>query len=159
MKIALGIGRAHFDLAFLIQITFRNSDRPDRFENQIIFFFNLVRHEPVGDPARNDDVIFGAIALFTEDGLECAAAFEDEDDLIRAAVFVILELLVCLCRPRAIRDDVLVEQNRDAPGVEIAAARNVRRFEMMMAERTIGDFLQLLHLSSFTFRTRVGGRR
>ena len=36
-----------------------------------------------------------------------------------------------------------IEQHRDAAGVKIAAARNLRRLEMMMTERTIGDFFRL----------------
>ena len=113
VKIALGIRRAHFDLAFLIQIAFRNSHRPDRFENQIIFLFNLVRNEPVSDSARNHDVIFGAITLLSENRFNRAAAFEDEDDLIGAAVFVILKLVR---RPFPVgtpRRHVLIEQESE----------------------------------------------
>src|SRR5207253_1608172 len=84
-----------------------------------------------------------AIRLFAENRFQRAAAFEYKDDLVGAAVFVILELVVSLGGPRAIGDYILIKQNRDAPGVEIAFARNVGRFEMMMTERTVGDFLQL----------------
>src|SRR6266536_4329987 len=46
VKIALRIRRSHFDLAFLIQITLRNSHRTARFEDEIIFLFYLIGHEP-----------------------------------------------------------------------------------------------------------------
>ena len=96
MQIALGIGRPHFDLAFVIEIAFWNSHRADRFEDEVIFFLDVVGHEPVGDPARDDDVIFRAIRQLAENGLERAAALEDEDDFVRATVPVILELVVGL---------------------------------------------------------------
>src|SRR5205807_9744454 len=72
VQIALGIGRAHFDLTFFIYIALRNSDRPDGFENQIILLLHLVGHELVSYSARNPDVILGAITLLTEARLECA---------------------------------------------------------------------------------------
>ena len=122
----------------------RNSDRPDGFENQIILLLHLVGHELVSNSARNHDVILGAITLLTEDGLECAAALEHKDDLIRAAVLVILILAVRFFRARTPSGHVLIEKNRDPSGVDIAFARNVRRLEMMMPQRAVSDFLQLL---------------
>src|SRR6516165_4461879 len=122
----------------------RNSDGPYRFENQIIFFFHVVRNEPVRNAARNHNVIFSAIRLFTENGLECAATFEYEDDFICPAVAIILKFVVSLFRARTIRDHVLVEQNRNAAGVEISFARNICRFQVMMPQRALSSFLQLL---------------
>ena len=122
----------------------RNSHRPDGFENQIIFLFNFVRHELVSNSARNHYVILGAIPLFTENGFECAAAFENKDDLISAAVAVVFKFVVSLRRSCAIRGHVLIKQNRNATCVEIAFARNIRRFQMMMPQRAVSDFLQLL---------------
>src|SRR5256885_10098424 len=34
-------------------------------------------------------------------------------------------------------------KNRDTPGVNVAAARNVRRLQMVMSQRTVGDLLEL----------------
>ena len=92
MQIALGIWRAHFDLAFVIEITLWNSNRANRFENQIIFLLNFIRHEPVGDATRNYDVIFRAVSQFAENRFKRPAPFEDEDDFVCATVLVILEL-------------------------------------------------------------------
>src|SRR4029077_9171450 len=60
-----------------------------------------------------------------------------------ATVFVILELVVGFRRFRAVGGHVLIEEHRDAAGVEIAATRDSRRRQMMMTQRTIGDFLRL----------------
>src|SRR5215216_4375363 len=109
MEIPLGIRRAHFDLSLFVQITLGNSDRSNRFKNQVIFFLYFVWHEPISYAARNHNVIFRAISLFTENGLECAAAFEYEDDLVRAAVAIILKFIVSLFRPRTICDHILVK--------------------------------------------------
>jgi len=104
VKIALRIRRPHFDLAFLIQITLRNSHRTAGFEDEIILLFYLIGHEPVSDAARDDDVILRAITLLSENRFNCAAAFEDKDDLIGAAVLIILELAVRFFRgARAMR--------------------------------------------------------
>src|SRR5207253_4368627 len=46
--------------------------------------------------------------------------------------------VVRLRRPGAIGDYVLVEQHRDATGVEIAAPRDVGRFQVMMPQRAVG---------------------
>src|SRR5207248_11007787 len=94
MKIALRIWCPHFDLSLLIRVTFRNPNRSGGFENEIIFLFNLIGHEPVSDAARNDNVIFGAITLLAEHRLDRTAASDDKDDLIRAAVLVIWVLPV-----------------------------------------------------------------
>src|SRR5919204_4658651 len=112
----------------------------------MIFFFDFVGYEFVSDPTRDDNVILGAIALLAENALERAAAFENEDDLVGAAVLVIFVLAVRFFRSRSPRGHVLVEKNRNSTGVEIAFARNARGLEMMMTERTVGDFLQLLAL-------------
>src|SRR6266480_1088022 len=144
MKIALGIRRAHFDLAFLIQITLRNTHRSGRFENKIIFLFYLIRDEPVSDAARNDNVIFGTVALFPEYGLERASALEHKDNLVSAAILIILELAVRFLRTRPPRGHVLIEKNRDTTAIKIAASRNVCRAQMMMTQRAIACFLQLL---------------
>src|SRR5205823_4012977 len=80
--------------------------------------------ELVSNSARNHDVILGAITLLTEDGLECAAALEHKDDLIRAAVLVILILAVRFFRARPPSGHVLIEKNRDPSGVDIAFARH-----------------------------------
>src|SRR5262245_15540113 len=140
MEVALGVRRAHFDLALFVKVTLRNSDRPDGFKNQVIFVLHFVWNEPVCDAARNHDVIFSAISLFTENGLECAAAFEYEDDLVGATVAIVLKFVVSLFRARAIRDHVLIKQNRNPAGVEISSARNLGRFQMMMPKRTVGGF-------------------
>src|SRR5437667_3494426 len=128
MQIALRIWRAHFDLAFVIQVTLRNPHRPGRLENKIILLFNIVRHDSVSDAARNDNVILGPIRQLAENRFNYTAAVENENDLIGAAVFVILEFVVGLCWLRAVRGHVLVEKHRDASGVEVAAPWNVRRF-------------------------------
>ena len=52
-------------MALLIRVTFRNPNRSGGFENEIVFLFNLIGHEPVSDAARNDDVILGAIPLLS----------------------------------------------------------------------------------------------
>src|SRR4029077_997219 len=141
MEVALGIWRTHLNLALFVHITLRNSDRPNGFENQVIFFLDVVWNEPVRDTAWNHDVIFIAISLFAENGLECAATFEYEDDLVRAAVAVVLKFVVSLFRTRTIRDHVLVKQNWNASGVEISFARNIRRFQVMMTQGAFGSFL------------------
>ena len=142
MEIALGIRRAHFNLPLMVQVTLRNSHGTRRFEDEIIFFFNIVRYDPVSDAAGNDDVIFRAIGQFSENGFNHAATLKDEDDLIGATVFVILELVVRFRRFRPVCGHVLIEQHRYATGVQIPATRNVRRFQMMMAQRTIGDLFR-----------------
>src|SRR5207245_10449160 len=102
VKIALGIWRAHCDLAFAVHITLRDSDRAGGFEDQIIFFFHFVWHQPVSDSARNHDVIFGPITLFPENTLQCSAAFKNEDDLIGAAVLVVLVFALGFLRQAAV---------------------------------------------------------
>src|SRR5437764_7804553 len=116
-----------------------NSDRPDGFENQIILLLHLVGHELVSNSARNHDVILGAITLLTEDGLECAAALEHKDDLIRAAVLVILILAVRFFRARTPSGHVLLEKNRDPSGADIAFPRTVRRLAILIRERASRD--------------------
>src|SRR5436190_11882458 len=111
MEIALRVRRAHFDLSLLVQITLRNTDRSHGFEDQVIFFLNLVWNEPVRDATRNHYVIFRAISLFTENGLERSTTFEHENDLVRAAVAIILKFVVRLFGARAIRDHVLIKQD------------------------------------------------
>src|SRR4029079_4382047 len=141
MEIALRVKRTHFYLPFFIQITLRNTDRPYGFENQVIFLLDVVWNEPVRDAPRNRNVIFSAVSLFTENGLECAATFEYEDDLVCAAVAIIFKFVVRLFGAGAIRDHVLIKQDRGAAGVEVSSARDVGRFQMMMPERTVSDFL------------------
>ena len=68
---------------------------------------------------------------------------EDENNLVRATIFVILELVVGFRRFGAVGGHVLIEEHRDAAGVEIAATRDGCRLQMMMTQRTIGDFLRL----------------
>src|SRR6266480_7118210 len=140
VQIALRVGRAHFDLAFMIQVTLWDSNRYDRFENEIILLLNLVRDQPVRDSTRNDDVIFGAIRQFAEDRFHHTPAVKHKNDLIGAAVFVVLKFIVCLRRPRAVRDHILIKQHRDAACVEIATPRNTSCLQMMMSQRTIGYF-------------------
>src|SRR5207248_8954126 len=147
VKVAFGIRRAHFYLTFAVQIAFRNADRPGRFENKIVFFFNLIRHQPVCDSPGNDDVILRAITLFAENRLERAATFEDENDFVGTAILIIFEFSVQLLRPRPPRRHILVEQNRDAPAVEIAATRNIRGLYMLIKQLTDRCLLQL-----FTFQ-------
>src|SRR5262249_4082149 len=79
-----------------------------------------------------------------ENGFDRAAAFENENNLIGATIPVILVLAVGFFRPATPRRHVLVEQNRHAAAVEIAAAGDVRGFQVMMAERTLGGFPELL---------------
>src|SRR6266498_758031 len=149
VQIALRVGSAHFNLALVIQITFRNTNRANRFENQVVFLFHFVRHHPVGDAPRNDDVIFSAIMELSENCFYRSAAMKNEDDLVGAAVLVIFEFVIRLCRLRAISGHVLVEKHRNSAGVEIAASRNVRSFKMMMSQRTVGDFFQLVIFDEF----------
>src|SRR5439155_21168548 len=134
MQIPLRVGRPHLDLTLFVQITLWNPNRADRLENQVIFFFNLVRHDSVGNSARNHYVIFGAVALFSENGLERSATFEHKDDLVRPAISVVLEIAVGLFRWGSICDYVLVKQNRNPASIEITSARNVRCLEMMMPQ-------------------------
>src|SRR5207253_2770122 len=129
---------------FAVQIALRNSDRSSRFENKIIFFLHVIGLETVSDPARDHDVIFRAIPLLTENGLDRPTAFEDENDFVGAAVFIILELSVFLLGAAAPRGHVLIEENRHAATIEIAATGEVRRAQMMMPQRAVGRFLQLL---------------
>src|SRR5215475_1816780 len=142
VEIALRIRRSHFDLPLVIQITLGNPDRADRFENEIILLLNIVRHQSVGDSTRNDDVILSAIRQFAENRLHHATAAKHENDLIGTAIFVILKLVIRLCGPGAIGDYILVKQHRDASGVEIAAAQDISCLQMVMAQRTIGDFFR-----------------
>ena len=69
---------------------------------------------------------------------------ENENNLIGTAVLKIFEFVVSLRWLCAIRSHVLIEQHRDSAGVEIAAARDIRCFEMIMTQRTISDFFQLV---------------
>src|SRR3982751_3976463 len=122
----------------------RNPNRADRLQDQVIFFFHFVRHEPVGDSTRNDNVIFGAVALFTENGLKRSAAFEHKNDLVRTAIAVILEITVGLFRSRSIRDHVLVKQDRNPASVEITSPWDAGRLEMMVPERAVSDLLEFV---------------
>src|SRR6267378_2292135 len=128
MKIALRVGGTHLNLPLVIQVTLRNPDRPDRFENKVILLLNVVRNQPVGDSAWNDDVILGAIRQVAENRFHHAAAAKHKNDLIGAAVFIILKLVVRLRRLGAVRDHVLIKQHRNTSGVEIAASRDVGGF-------------------------------
>src|SRR5947208_15916013 len=125
----------------------RNPNRADRLQDQVIFFFHFVRHEPVGDSTRNDNVIFGAVALFTENGFNRSAAFEHKNDLVRTAIAVILEITIGLFRSRSIRDHVLVKQNRNPARVEIASTWNAGGLEMMVPERAVSGFLEFVAFS------------
>ncbi len=69
--------------------------------------------------------------------------------MFRAAVLVVLVFAVGFLRPAAVRGHVLIEKNRDTPGVNVAAPRNVRRLQMMMTKRAVGDFLQLFAFQKF----------
>jgi hypothetical protein len=129
-------------LPFVIQIALRDSHRAGRFEDEVIFLLHLVRHEPIGDPARDDDVVLRAITELAENGLERSPSFEDKDHFVRAAILIVLKFAVGLLRPRPIGGHVFVEEHRDATGVEIAAPRNVRRLDVMMAQRTVRDLLR-----------------
>src|SRR5262249_45918085 len=144
VAVCVEVGWALFDLPFFVQITLRNSDRADGFENQVIFFLYFVGNNPVRDAARNHNVIFSAISLFTENGLECAATFEYEDDLVGTTVSIVLKFVVSLFRARPIRNHVLIKQNRNTASIEISSARNIGRLQMMMPKRTLGSFLQFL---------------
>src|SRR4029453_8194410 len=117
------------------------------FENQMVFLFDLIRHHPVGDAARNDDVVFGAITELSKNRFHRPAAVKNEENLVGATVLVILEFCVRLPRLRAISGHVFVEKHRDTAGVEIAASRNVRGLKMMMSQRTVGASLQLVILT------------
>src|SRR2546423_14327576 len=112
----------------------------------MVFSCSWARKEPVSDAARDEDVILRAITLLSENRFNCTAAFEDKDDLVGAAVLIILELAVRFFRARAPCGHVLIEKNWNAPAVEIALSRNVRRAQMMMAQRAVGRFLQFLAL-------------
>ena len=68
---------------------------------------------------------------------------KNENDLIRATVLVIFEFVTGLRGSRPVRGHVLIEQHRNAAGVEVAATRDVRRFQMMMAQRTVRHFFRL----------------
>ena len=128
VQIALRVGGTHFNLALVIQITFRNANRTKGFENQMVFLFDFIRHHPVGDAAWNDNVIFSAITELSENRFHSPAAVKNEDDLVGTTVLVILKFIIRLCWPRAISGHVFVEKHRDTTGVEIAASRNVRGF-------------------------------
>src|SRR5436190_2884956 len=125
MQIALRVGGTHFNLTFVIQITFWDANRANRFENQMVFLFDFIWHYPVGDATRNDDVIFGTITELSENGFDRPAAVKDKDDLVGATVLVIFEFIIGPCWLRAISGHVLVEKHRDPAGIEIAASRNV----------------------------------
>src|SRR5207253_9600206 len=68
---------------------------------------------------------------------------------VGAVVLMMLDPAVRCIRPRSPRGHVLIKQNRTSSGVDIAAARNLRRLQMMMPERAVGDFLELLALQKF----------
>ena len=85
-----------------------------------------IGHEPVGNAARDYNVIFRAITQSSERAFQGSPTFEDEDNLVRPAVSIILEFAVALLRFLPVRDHVLIEKHRDAAGVEIAFPRNVR---------------------------------
>src|SRR5207245_10281258 len=99
-----------------------------------------VMTQTVIDPARNHHVLFSMVTVCPKDGLERSAAFENENDLIGAAVLIILELAVRFLRPAPICCHVLIEKNRYPSGIDVAFARDLRGFQMMMAQRTVGDF-------------------
>ena len=141
MEVPLGVGRTHPNLTFMIQIAPRDSDRTIGLQHEIVFLLHLVRDEAISDPARNHDVIFCSIAEFPENTFQDSATLEDKDDLIRAAVAIILKLIVGLFRPRPIGNDILVEKHGNAPGVNVAAPRNVSSPEMVMAQRAVGNLL------------------
>src|SRR3954453_17874690 len=136
MKVTLTVRRAHSNLTFVIQVPLRNSDRASRFENQIILFLHFVGHEPICNAAWNNDIVFGPVAKLTKNRFECATAFKDKNDLIGAAILVILEVTVSFFRERPISHHVLIKENGNTTAIEIATPGNGRRFEMMMAKRT-----------------------
>jgi hypothetical protein len=82
--------------------------------------------------------------LFSEHGLDRSAALEDKYDLVGAAILIVLEFAVRFFGTRAPRRHVLIEENRNATAVEIALPRDIRGAQMVMAQRTVGCFLQLL---------------
>src|SRR5207253_10425206 len=68
---------------------------------------------------------------------------------VGAVVLMMLDPAVRCIRPRSPRGHVLIKQNRTSSGVDIAAARDLRRLQMMMPERAVGDFLELLAFQKF----------
>jgi len=88
--------------------------------------------EPV-ETARYDTAIARALAT-------ARRRIAQLQESLRAAILVILEFIVGFCGLGAIRRNVLIEQHRNAAGVKIAAARDVRCLEMMMTQRTVGNF-------------------
>src|SRR5438874_175424 len=126
----------------------------------MVLVFDFVRHHPIGNSARDNDIVFGAIPQFAENTLQYAAAVKNKNNLIGAAVLVILEFVVCLRRLRAIRRHVLIEKHRDPSRVEIAAPGNRCSAQMMMTQRTISDLFQFmasqkLHIAHARRRTQM----
>ena len=160
VEIAFRIGRAHPDLPLVIQITLRDPHRAGRLQDKIIFLLHLVGHEAIGDAPRDHNVIFRAITQLAKNRFQRPAAVENEDHFVRSAVLVILELAVGLLRPGPVGGHVGIEKHRDAAGVKIAAPRNLGCFDMVMAQRTLRDFLRRpvldqLHLSHAGGRTKM----
>src|SRR5207237_506263 len=95
------------------------------------------------------DVILRPITLLSEDRFNCAAAFEDENNFVGAAVLVVLELAVRFLGTRPPRRHVLIKKNRNAAAIKIAAPRDVRRAQMMMTQWTVRRFLQFFAFQKF----------
>ena len=104
-----------------VQVARRQAHRVGRLEDEIILPRDVVGHEAVDRPARDHDVVVGAIAQPAEIRLEPAAAAPDKDEIVALAVAVeIVTRRHRRGRAAARAGQVRVEHQRHAARVRVA---------------------------------------
>src|SRR5262245_41845005 len=94
-------------------------------------------------------ILFSAVGQFNGGAFEGSGALKDENDLVGTAVFVVFELAEFFFRLAAVGDDILVEEHGHPTGVNVAPARNIGRFQVMMSQGAVRDLLQLFAFEQF----------
>src|SRR4029079_18236293 len=123
-----------------IQVPLWNSNRSDGLEDQIIFFFDLIGDKSIGNPAWDNNVIFGPVSEFAENGFDYSPTLVDKNNFVSPAISIVLEFVVCLCRPHSIGSHILIEQHRDPAGIRVAPAGNICGLKMMMTQWAVSNF-------------------
>ena len=141
------------DLSVLIPVAARDLDEPRRLEDEVAL--RPLGHEAVRRPARDDHVVAVLVGNIAEDGLERAASFVHEDDLVPLAV---AEEVVHRALGAAERDlDVGVPHERASPGDLVALGGHVVGVLEPMRVR-LGDPLLALDRSEGAELLHAAGR-
>src|SRR3954452_2693342 len=146
MDVAVVVRRALEHLAVLVPIAARDLDQAGRLEHEVALLLALGA-EPVGRPARDDEIVALPVRHVAEDGLERARSFVHEDDLVALAVAE--EVVHLLLRAAEGDLDIVVPHQHAPPGDLVPLRVDVVRLEVAMRVRVGNPFvvLQLLEVA------------